>query len=121
MKPQHVMINLRSTTRMLAWSALITIALVLALLLESLAASALVAPGPVALSAACQAALAAGDNQRESFVEHSCVERLTTSPSAQSADLGLPVTPERCAPVGSGYMDSSIVAERRKIDCGWAP
>ena len=92
MKPQHVMINLRSTRRMLAWSALIAIALVLALLLESLAASALVAPGPVALSAACQAALAAGDNQRESFLEHSCVERLTTSPSAQSAGLGPLVT-----------------------------
>ena len=121
MKPQHVMINLRSTRRILAWSALIAIALVLALLLQSLAASALVAPGPVALSAACQAALAAGDNQRESFLEHSCVERLTTSPSAQSAGLGPLVTPERCAPIGSGYMDSSIVAESRKIDCGWAP
>src|SRR5713101_465996 len=49
------------------------------------------------------------------------VERSTTSPSAQSADLGPVVTPERCAPIGSGYMDSSIVAESRKIDCGWAP
>jgi hypothetical protein len=49
------------------------------------------------------------------------VERSTTSPSAQSADLGPIVTPERCAPIGSGYMDSSIVAESRKIDCGWAP
>jgi len=121
MKPQHVMIDLRSTRRMLAWSALIAIALVLALLLQSLAASALVAPGPVALSAACQAALAAGDNQRESFLEHSCVEGLTMSPSAQPVDLGPLVTPERCGPVGSGYMDSSIVAESRKIDCGWAP
>jgi len=49
------------------------------------------------------------------------VERSTTSPSALSADLGPSVTPERCAPIGSGYMDSSIVAESRKIDCGWAP
>ena len=49
------------------------------------------------------------------------VERSTTSPSAQSADLGPLVSPERCAPIGSGYMDSSIVAETRKIDCGWAP
>jgi hypothetical protein len=49
------------------------------------------------------------------------VERSTTSPSAQSADLGPSVTPERCAPIGSGFMGSSIVAESRKIDCGWAP
>jgi hypothetical protein len=45
----------------------------------------------------------------------------TTSPSGQSADLGPSVTPLRCAPIGAGYMDSSIVAESRKIDCGWAP
>jgi hypothetical protein len=49
------------------------------------------------------------------------VERSTTSPSAQSADPGPFVTPERCAPIGSGFMDSSIVAESRKHDCGWAP
>ena len=53
------------------------------------------------------------------------VERSSTSPSAQSADLGRSVTPERCAPIGSSgygiYVDSSIVAESRKIDCGWAP
>ena len=49
------------------------------------------------------------------------VERSTRSPSDQSADLGPFVTPERCAPIGSGYMDSSIVAESRKHDCGWAP
>ncbi len=86
MKPRHVVINLRSPRPMLAWSALIAITLVLALLLQALAASAriapepvalsaasaLVAPGPVALSTACQAALAAGDNERESFLEHSC-------------------------------------------------
>jgi hypothetical protein len=86
MEPRHVMINLLSVTRMLAWSALIVITLVLALLLQALvasariepepvalsAASALVAPGPAALSTACQAALAAGDNERESFLEHSC-------------------------------------------------
>ena len=72
MKPRHVMINLRSTRRMLAWSALIAITLVLALLLQALAASALVAPGQVAFSPACQAALAAGDNERESFLAHLC-------------------------------------------------
>jgi hypothetical protein len=72
MKPRHVMINLRLARRMLAWSALIAITVVLALLLQALAANALVAPGPVALSPACQAALAAGDNERESFLAHLC-------------------------------------------------
>ena len=72
MKPLHVMINLRSTRRMLAWSALIAISVVLTLLLHAVAASALVAPGPVGFSAACQAALAAGDNERESFLVHAC-------------------------------------------------
>jgi len=49
------------------------------------------------------------------------VEQSTTS----AADLGPSVTVERCAPIGSdgngSYVDSSIVAESRKIDCGWAP
>ena len=53
------------------------------------------------------------------------VEPSSTSPSTQSADLGPSVTPERCAPIGGGgygiYVDSSIVAESRKIECGWAP
>ena len=71
----------------------------------------------------------AGDQQRDVQVAVStggeasgptAVERWTTSPSAQSADLGPLVTPERCAPIGSGYMDSSIVVEMRKIECGWA-
>jgi hypothetical protein len=80
MKPQYVMLNLESTRRMLAWSALIAIALVLALLLQAVAASALVAPGQVAFSPACQAALAAGDNERESFLVHLCdAEALTSS------------------------------------------
>jgi hypothetical protein len=121
MKSRDGVINLGSPRPMLAWSALVATALALALVLQALVASALAGPGPVAPSAACQAALAAGDNQRESFLEHSCVERLATSSSAQSADLGPILTPERCAPIGSGYMDSSIVAESRKIDCGWAP
>jgi hypothetical protein len=46
------------------------------------------------------------------------VEQSTPSPSALSADLGPSVTPERCEPIGSGYMDSSIVAESRRIACG---
>jgi hypothetical protein len=72
MKPRHVMTNLRSARRMLAWSALIAITLALALLLLALAASALLAPGPVAFSPACLAALSARDNVRESFLAHLC-------------------------------------------------
>lgn len=49
------------------------------------------------------------------------VERSTTSPSAQSADLGPVVTLERCPPIDGSYVDSSIIWEIRKIDCGWAP
>jgi hypothetical protein len=55
------------------------------------------------------------------------IEWPTTSPAAQaqSADLGPSAFVERCAPIGSNgngsYVDSSIVAETRKIDCGWAP
>jgi hypothetical protein len=82
-----------------------------------------------AINGAVAGGPSAGDQRRDVQVAVSAgeatgpaaVERSTTSPSAQSADLGPIVTPERCAPIGSGYMDSSIVAESRKIDCGWAP
>ena len=72
----------------------------------------------------------AGDQRRDVQVAVStggeatgpaAIERSTTSPAGQSADLGPIATRERCAPIGSGYMDSSIVWEMRKIDCGWAP
>jgi hypothetical protein len=50
------------------------------------------------------------------------VEQSTTSPLAESADLGPFATPERCAPIGGSgygsYVDSSIVAESRRINCG---
>ncbi len=49
----------------------------------------------------------------------SAVEPSTTSPSALSADLG-PIL-DRCEPIGTGYgsyVDSSIVAESRRIACG---
>ena len=72
MKPRHVMINLRSARRILAWSVLIAITLVLALLLEALAASALVAPKSAELPAACRAALSSGHDERESFLAHVC-------------------------------------------------
>ena len=82
-----------------------------------------------AINGAIAGGSAAGDQRRDVQVAVStgeatgpaAVERSTTSPSAQSANLGPSVTPERCTPIGSGYMDSSIVAESRKIDCGWAP
>ena len=72
MKPTHVMISRRCAGRTLQWSALLATTLVLVMLLQALAASALVAPAPAALPAACQAALAAGDNERESFLAHLC-------------------------------------------------
>jgi hypothetical protein len=71
-RPRRVMRNRQYAGRVLAWSALLATTLVLALLLQTLAASALVAPGPAALPAACQAALASGDNVRESFLAHLC-------------------------------------------------
>jgi len=64
-----------------------------------------------------QAAVSTGKATGPAAVER----RSTMSPSAQSADLGPFVNLERCAPIGSGYVDSSIVAASRKIDCGWAP
>ncbi len=81
-----------------------------------------------AINGAIAGGSSAGDQRRDVRVAGStgeangpsAVERSTTSPSAQSAHLGPVVTPDRCAPIGSGYMDSSIVWEVRKIDCGWA-
>jgi len=78
MKPLHVMINIRWTRRVLAWSALIAITLLLALLLQALAASALVGPEPAAPPAACQsdspatAAMVDGDDVRARFLTQLC-------------------------------------------------
>jgi hypothetical protein len=63
-----------------------------------------------------QAAVSAGEATGLAAGAHS-----TTSLPEQSADLGPLDTPQRCAPISSGFMDSSIVAESRKNDCGWAP
>ena len=72
-QPARVNRNLRWAGRLLAWSALIAIAILGALVLQNLAASAaLVAQRRTELPAACRAALAAGDNVRESFLAHSC-------------------------------------------------
>jgi hypothetical protein len=82
-----------------------------------------------AVNGAIAGGSSAGDQRRDVQMtvstgrapQPAALERSTTSPSAQSADLGPSVTTERCEPIGSGYMDSSIVADSRKIDCGWAP
>ncbi|MGI9148614.1 MAG: hypothetical protein ACR2IK_19060 [Chloroflexota bacterium] len=78
MKRPHVMINLRWAQRVLAWSALLAITLLLAVLLQTLAASAQGASGPSAPPTACQsaspatAALADGDDVRARFLAHLC-------------------------------------------------
>ena len=76
MKPWHVVINLRWAARVLVWSALITTTVLLALLLQSLAASALVAPRSAEEPAGCQstagAALADGDDVRARFLADLC-------------------------------------------------
>jgi hypothetical protein len=76
MKPWHAVINLRWVTRALAWSVLMASALLFGLLLQSLAASALVAPRSAEPPAACQstagAALADGDDVRARFLAGLC-------------------------------------------------
>jgi len=73
MKPPYV--TLPWAGRALAWTALAAITLVLAVLLQALAASALVAPEP-ATPAACQlvagAALTDGDDVRARFLAQLC-------------------------------------------------
>jgi hypothetical protein len=64
--------NLRRAGRLLAWSALMAIAIVFAVVVQGLAANALVTPGTTEPPAACRAALTAGDHVRESFLAHSC-------------------------------------------------
>ena len=108
-----VQVGLRIGRWILPWVAIVFVSVTLA----------------YAINGAIAGGSSAGDQRRDVQVavstgeatEPAAIERSTTSPSAQSADLGPFVTPERCAPIGSGYMDSSIVAESRKIDCGWAP
>ena len=85
MKPWHVVINLRWAGRMLAWSTLIAITVLLALLLQSLAASALVAPRSPTPPATCQstagAALADGDDVRARFLANLCGTPIAPHPS----------------------------------------
>jgi hypothetical protein len=108
-----VRVGLRIGRSMLPWVAVVFVSVTLA----------------SAINAAMAGGSSAGDQRRDVQVAvwtgegtgPEAVERSTTSPSAQSADLGPVGTPERCAPIDSGYMDSSIIAESRKIECGWAP
>jgi hypothetical protein len=72
--------NFRRLGRTLAWVALVSIAIVIALALQDLATSALVAPETTELTAPCRTALAAGDNVRETFLEHSCAGAFGTTP-----------------------------------------
>jgi hypothetical protein len=58
--------------RVLAWSALVVITLLLAVVVQALVASAFGATERTALTDACRTALAAGDHVRESFLAHSC-------------------------------------------------
>jgi hypothetical protein len=84
MKPWHVVINLRWAARVLAWSVLIATTVLLALLLQSLAASALVAPRSAEERAACLstagAALADGDDVRARFLADLCRAAIAPHP-----------------------------------------
>jgi len=71
-QPAGLSPNLRRARRVMAWSGLMAIAIAFAVLLQDFAASAFVTPTPAELSGRCQAALAAGDNERESFLVHLC-------------------------------------------------
>jgi hypothetical protein len=85
MKPWHVVINLRWAARVLAWSALIATTVLLALLLQSLAASALVTPrsaeAPTACLSTAGAALSDGDDVRARFLANSCGTVIAPLPS----------------------------------------
>jgi hypothetical protein len=85
MKPRNVVINLRWAAHVLAWSALTVITVLLAILLQALAASALVAarsadPPTTCLSTA-GAALADGDDVRARFLAKLCRSAGASLPS----------------------------------------
>jgi hypothetical protein len=85
MKPWHVVANVRWAARALGWSALMVVAILFALLLQSLAASALVAPRSAEPPSTCQstagAALADGDDVRARFVANLCPTALAEDPN----------------------------------------
>jgi hypothetical protein len=85
MRPRRVVINLRSAGRTLAWTGLVATAALLGFLLQTLAASALVAPRSAELPAACQsnagATLADGDDARVRFLANLCGTAVVPHPS----------------------------------------
>jgi hypothetical protein len=85
MKPWHVVISLRWAARVLAWSALVASTVLFALFLQSLTASALVAPRSTEPPAACQssasAALADGDDVRARFLVDLCRTTIAPQPN----------------------------------------
>ena len=85
MRPWHVVINRRWAPRVQAWTGLLATTVLLALLLQSLAASALVAPRLAEPPAACQstagAALADGDDVRARFLADLCRTEIAPHPS----------------------------------------
>lgn len=76
MQPWHPVINLRWVAWVLPWSALLGTSVLLALLLQALAASLLVESRSVEPPTTCQsvaaAALADGDDVRARFLASSC-------------------------------------------------
>jgi len=84
MQPWHAVINLRRAARVLAWSALIATIVLLAFVVQSLAGSALGAPGAAVPPAACQttagAALADGDDVRARFLADLCRAAIAPHP-----------------------------------------
>ena len=72
MKRQLLIMKRRCGWRVLAWSALATLTLLLGVGVQALAATGFVAPEAAAFTDPCRAALAAGDHGRESFLSHSC-------------------------------------------------
>jgi hypothetical protein len=108
-----VQVGLRISRWILPWVAVVFVSATLAYAING------AIPGGTSagdLRPDVQVAVSAGEATGPAAVEQS-----TTSPSALSADPTRFLTSERCKPIGVGYLDSPIVAESRKIDCGWAP
>jgi hypothetical protein len=84
-KQRHVLVNPGWLARAVAWSALISMTVLLALLLQSFAASALVtrpsSESPATCLSAAGAALADGDDVRTRFLANSCDTGVAPQPA----------------------------------------
>jgi hypothetical protein len=84
MKPRYVVANPGWVVRVVAWSALLATAMLLAVLMQSLAASALVARPSAETRATCLSvaggALADGDDVRARFLTNLCGTDLVPHP-----------------------------------------